>query len=163
MRPRGAFEAVEHVAAGTALGIFVDELQDVKEEELAALITALHRAAQRRLPVVPVGAGLPQLRGRRGRAKSYAERPFDFPEIGALPPPAAKLALSKPANEQGVDITDEALEKLIAETRGYPYFVPEWGKHSWDTAANSPIRVEDVVTASTDAVAVWGETPNRQR
>jgi hypothetical protein len=68
--------------AGTALVMFVDELQYVEEDELAAMITALHRAAQRRLPVVLVGAGLPQLRGRMGRAKSYAERLFDFPEIG---------------------------------------------------------------------------------
>src|SRR5215471_3890413 len=74
--------------AGTALACFVDELQYVEEEQLAALITSLHRTAQRKLPVVLVGAGLPQLRGRMGRAKSYAERLFDFPEIGPLPGPA---------------------------------------------------------------------------
>ena len=79
--------------AGTAFVLFIDELQYVQEEELAALIMALHRTAQRRLPVVLVGAGLPQLRGRMGQAKSYAERLFDFPEIGALPPPAAKIAI----------------------------------------------------------------------
>ena len=79
-------------SAATALVMFVDELQYVEEDQLAALITALHRAAQRRLPVVLVGAGLPQLRGRMGRAKSYAERLFDFPEIGPLPPTAAKRA-----------------------------------------------------------------------
>ena len=76
--------------AGTALVLFIDELQYVKEEELAALITGLHRTAQRKLPVTLVGAGLPQLRGRMGRAKSYAERLFDFPEIGELSPPAAR-------------------------------------------------------------------------
>ena len=83
--------------AGTALVLFVDEMQYVQEVELAALITALHRAAQRRLPVVLVGAGLPQLRGRMGQAKSYAERLFDFPEIGPLTPTAAKSAISIPA------------------------------------------------------------------
>src|SRR5262249_55630272 len=81
-------------AAGTALAIFIDELQYVKEDQLAALITAMHRAQQRQLPVVLVGAGLPQLRARMGNAKSYAERLFDFPEIGALPNGAAHQATS---------------------------------------------------------------------
>ena len=76
--------------AGTALILFVDELQYVEEDQLAALITALHRAAQRQLPVMMVGAGLPQLPGRMGRAKSYAERLFDFPDVGPLPPDPAQ-------------------------------------------------------------------------
>ena len=76
-------------AGETALGMFIDELQYVEEDQLAALITALHRAAQRSLPVVLVGAGLPQLRGRMGRAKSYAERLFDFPMVGPLSEDAA--------------------------------------------------------------------------
>jgi len=139
--------------AETALAIFVDELQYVKEDELAALITALHRTAQRRLPVVLVGAGLPQLRGRMGRAKSYAERLFDFPEIGPLPPEPAKLAIAKPAKDQGVEVTAEALDRIVKETRGYPYFVQEWGKHSWDTADASPITEKDVENASTTAIA----------
>ena len=149
--------------AGTALAIFVDELQYVKEDELAALITALHRTAQRRLPVVLVGAGLPQLRGRMGRAKSYAERLFDFPEIGPLPPEAAKLAIAKPANDLGVDVTPEALDHIVKDTHGYPYFVQEWGKHSWDAAAASPITWKDVENASTAAIAALDESFFRVR
>src|SRR5206468_2360402 len=91
-------------AGQTALVLFIDELQYVKEKELAALITALHRIGQRSLPVVLVGAGLPQLRGRMGEAKSYAERLFDFPEIGPLSPSAARIAIEKPANQKGVSI-----------------------------------------------------------
>jgi hypothetical protein len=149
--------------AGTALAIFVDELQYVQEDQLAALITALHRTAQRRLPVVMVGAGLPQLRGRMGRAKSYAERLFDFPEIGPLPPDAAKRAIAKPASDQGVDVTPEALNRIVEETHGYPYFVQEWGKHSWDVADTSPITREDVQTASIEAVAALDESFFRVR
>ncbi len=149
--------------AGTALAMFVDELQYVGEEELAALITALHRTAQRRLPVVLVGAGLPQLRGRTGRAKSYAERLFDFPEVGPLSPQAAMLAITKPAKEQGVDITPAALARIVKETRGYPYFVQEWGKHSWDTASASPITEQDVESASTTAIAALDESFFRVR
>lgn len=149
--------------AGTALAIFIDELQYVEEEELAALIIALHRTAQRRLPVILVGAGLPQLRGRMGRAKSYAERLFDFAAIGALPPKAAKIAIEKPANEQAVELTREALDRIVKETRGYPYFLQEWGKHSWDTAEASPITREDVDNASVSAIAALDESFFRVR
>lgn len=149
--------------AGTAMAIFVDELQYVREEELAALITALHRTAQGRLPIVLVGAGLPQLRGRMGRAKSYAERLFDFPEIGPLSPEAARLALAKPANDQGVEVTHDALDCIVTETRGYPYFVQEWGKHAWDVAKESPITREDVENASKAAIAALDESFFRVR
>lgn len=149
--------------AETALAIFVDELQYVEEEELAALITALHRTAQRKLPVVLIGAGLPQLRGQMGRAKSYAERLFDFPEIGPLPPPAAKLAIVKPTKQQGVEVTPEALDLIVRETHGYPYFVQEWGKHSWDAARISPITEQDVAKASVTAVAALDESFFRVR
>lgn len=139
--------------AGTALACFVDELQYVEEEELAALITALHRTAQRKMPVVLVGAGLPQLRGRMGRAKSYAERLFDFPEIGPLSETAAKVAISRPVTEQGAEIAPDALELLVRETHRYAYFVQEWGKHAWDAAPASPIRKKDVEAASKLAIA----------
>lgn len=150
-------------SAETALAIFVDELQYVPEEELAALITALHRTAQRQLPVVLVGAGLPQLRGRMGRAKSYAERLFDFPEIGSLPPAAARRAIEKPTRDHGADITPDALDRVVAETRGYPYFLQEWGKHSWDVARESPIVGADVERASTSAIAALDESFFRVR
>ncbi|MGD0088385.1 MAG: ATP-binding protein [Planctomycetota bacterium] len=149
--------------AGTALTLFIDELQYVKENELAALIMALHRTAQRLLPVVLVGAGLPQLRGRMGRAKSYAERLFDFPEIGPLTPPAARIAIVKPAEDQNVKVAEDALQRIIQETHGYPYFLQEWGKHAWDTASESPITLRDVEVASTAAVAALDESFFRVR
>ncbi|MHB1155520.1 MAG: ATP-binding protein [Phycisphaerales bacterium] len=149
--------------AGTALAIFIDELQYVKEEELAALITSLHRVTQRRLPVVLIGAGLPQLRGRMGRAKSYAERLFDFPEIGPLSPDDAMLAIRKPAHDAGVEFEAEALNLIVRETHGYPYFLQEWSKHTWDTAKRSPITVSDVKVASQAAIAALDESFFRVR
>lgn len=150
-------------AAGTALVMFVDELQYVEEEQLASLITALHRTAQRRMPVVLVGAGLPQLPGKMGRAKSYAERLFDFPKIGPLAPEAAKLAITKPASDQGVLFATDALDRILEETRGYPYFLQEWGKHSWDVATSSPITFEDVRIATVSAIAALDESFFRVR
>jgi hypothetical protein len=149
--------------AGTALVLFVDELQYVEEDQLAALITALHRAAQRRLPVVLVGAGLPQLRGQTGRAKSYAERLFDFPEIGPLSAADARDAIVKPLAEQGIEIADDALRSIVDQTRGYPYFLQEWGKHAWDTATSSPITGRDVALASISAIAALDESFFRVR
>jgi hypothetical protein len=145
-------------SGGTALAIFIDELQYVEEKELEALITALHRTSQRRLPVILIGAGLPQLRGRMGRAKSYAERLFDFPEVGPLPPEATRIAIQKPVEAEGAEIDDDALDRIVKETQGYPYFVQEWGKHSWDAAGASPITKNDVVEASASAIAALDES-----
>jgi hypothetical protein len=149
--------------AGTALAIFVDELQYVEESQLAALVTALHRTAQRKLPVVLVGAGLPQLRGQMGNAKSYAERMFDFPEIGPLPEEFARAAIVKPARDQGVEYEPAALDTLVRTTQGYPYFLQTWGKHAWDAAEKSPITLADVRTASQAAIAALDESFFRVR
>ena len=148
---------------GSALVIFIDELQYIEEDQLAALITALHRTAQRRLPVVLVGAGLPQLRGRMGRAKSYAERLFDFPQIGALPADLAGVAIEKPLQAEGIAIQQQALQLLVAKTEGYPYFLQEWGKQVWDTALQSPIQTADVELASQTAIAELDESFFRVR
>jgi len=149
------FEVVGLAAqqAGTALIMFIDELQYVEEAQLASLITALHRAAQRKFPVMLVGAGLPQLRGRMGKAKSYAERMFDFPEVGPLESRSARLAISKPIEDNGALIEGGALDLLLKETQCYPYFLQEWGKHAWDAAVQSPITKRDVQVASRTAIA----------
>jgi hypothetical protein len=149
--------------ANTALAMFVDELQYVEEEQLAALITALHRTTQRSLPVVLVGAGLPQLPGRMGRAKSYAERLFDFPAVGPLSEEAARVAIAKPASDQGVTLTEDALSRIFQETHGYPYFLQEWGKHAWDAADATPITLDDVEVASQTAIAALDESFFRVR
>lgn len=149
--------------AGTALALFIDELQYVEEDQLAALITALHRAAQRRLPVVLVGAGLPQLRGRMGDAKSYAERLFEFPVIGPLTADAARRAIERPLQDRGVAIERDALARIVDVTHGYPYFLQEWGKHSWEVATRSPITLDDVEAASITATAALDESFFRVR
>jgi hypothetical protein len=153
--------AAQH--AGTAAVMFIDELQYVEEDELAALITALHRCVQRKLPIMLVGAGLPQLRGRMGKAKSYAERLFDFPEVGPLPDSAAALAITKPALNEGVEIDQDAVNQIVGETKGYPYFLQEWGKHAWESATASPITLADVKLASVSAVAALDESFFRVR
>lgn len=137
---------------GTAVVLFIDELQYVAEEQLAALVTALHRCAQIQLPITLVGAGLPQLVGQMGRAKSYAERLFEFPEIGPLQPAAAFQALTAPAARAGVTITQDALEEIQRQTQNYPYFLQEWGKHAWAVAAQSPIQIDDVRVATSNAL-----------
>src|SRR5690606_12825238 len=131
-------------AGGTALIMFIDELQYVQEEQLASLVTALHRCAQQQVPVMLVGAGLPQLPGQMGRAKSYAERLFDFPFVGPLDAEAARAALEVPAAELGVVFEPGATARILDQTQGYPYFLQEWGKHAWDAADDSPITLADV-------------------
>lgn len=149
--------------AGTALVIFIDELQYVKGPELAALIVSLHRTTQQKLPVMLVGAGLPQLRGNMGDAKSYAERLFNFPEIGPLTRDAAALAIEKPLSDLQVSIVPEALAKLLDKTKCYPYFLQEWGKQAWDIATESPITEADIERASVEAIAGLDESFFRVR
>ncbi len=150
-------------SAETVLAIFVDELQYVEEAQLAALITAIHRTEQRQLPVILVGAGLPQLRARMGNAKSYAERLFNFPVIGPLPPEAARQALQKPLNDEGVEIEAAALDQILQLTHGYAYFLQEWGSHTWRAAQSSPISIVDVTAASLTAIAALDESFFRVR
>jgi hypothetical protein len=150
-------------AAGTAVALFIDELQYVEEKQLAALITAMHRTEQRQLPVILVGAGLPQLRGQMGNAKSYAERLFEFPEIGPLPDEAARQAIGRPIENEGASIDGDAVERILALTEGYAYFLQEWGSHTWLAASASPIRRRDVAEASTQAIAALDESFFRVR
>lgn len=135
---------------GRGLLIAIDEVQYLAPEELAALITAIHRTVQLGLPVILVGAGLPQLPGLAGNAKSYAERLFDFPEIGSLGEDDARAVLGTPASEHGVEFTEDALKSLLDFTQGYPYFLQEWGYHVWNAAPESPITLDDVNLAARD-------------
>jgi hypothetical protein len=150
-------------AAQTVLVLFIDELQYVKQSEFAALISALHRCAQLRLPLTVVGAGLPQLLSIAGEAKSYAERLFDYPVIDKLDHRAAADAIRKPAQNLNVDYEEAAVESIIANTQGYPYFLQEWGKHAWDLATSSPITKSDVDLASRITVAALDESFFRVR
>lgn len=148
------FVAVAEAAAArkTAIAIIIDELQYLDEEELSALIMAMHRVAQKNLPLVLVGAGLPQLVGLAGRSKSYAERLFDYPEVGPLKPNDAKRAIEKPAKDEGVGYTSASLDQIVKITQGYPYFLQEWGYHTWNIAESSPITPRTVTKASSLAV-----------
>ena len=140
-------------ASDTALFVIVDELQYVPKAELAALSAALHRAAQRRLPILLAGAGLPQLRAQVAAAKTYAERLFEFREVGPLDERASGDAVAKPIRAQQVEIVPDAVTRIVAETQGYPYFLQEWGKHVWDIAERSPIVAGDVERASHEVSA----------
>jgi len=142
--------AVGEAAASRHSGVFiaVDEVQYLTDLELAALITAIHRTTQVDLPIVLVGAGLPQLPGLAGDAKSYAERLFDFPEIGSLGRDDARAAIAIPAAAAQVTFTDGALDQIVAAAHGYPYFLQEWGYHVWNAAAQSPITEKDVANVA---------------
>ena len=121
-------------ARKTAVAIILDELQYLSEIEFSALIMALHKIAQKGLPLILVGAGLPQVVGLAGRSKSYAERLLDYPEIGPLSETDAAKALAEPAERAGITFTAEALAAIYAQTRGYPYFLQEWGYQAWNLA-----------------------------
>jgi hypothetical protein len=137
--------------AGRGWTLLVDEVQYLSESELSGLIVALHRMAQMRLPIMFFGAGLPQIAALTGNAKSYAERLFKFPVIGALDAGSAYAAIRSPIENQGEKIAEPALAAIFDCTHGYPYFLQEWGYQTWNMATESPIDVGIVVRATARA------------
>lgn len=136
----------------TALAIFIDEVQYFSQKELGALIMAMHKVQQQQLPVVLLGAGLPILPGLAGESKSYAERLFNFPDVGVLSKDDVTKALREPAQAAGVKFDEDALKEVYRLTQGYPYFLQEWGYQSWNTAAQSPITLDDVKKATVTVI-----------
>jgi len=148
---------------GRGVLFLLDEIQYLSEPHLAALITAVHRVAQRALPLAMVAAGLPQLPALAGEAKSYSERLFDFPVIGSLSTIDALEAIEKPARELQVDYDPAASRRIVQLAEGYPYFLQEYGKHVWNAAEHSPIEVADVQRAQPQVQAQLDENFFRVR
>lgn len=136
----------------SSVAILIDEVQYFSQKELGALIMAMHKIQQRQLPLILLGAGLPILPGLAGESKSYAERLFSFPEIGPLSESDAIKALTEPAMEEGVTFDPCALKEIYRLTRGYPYFLQEWGYQAWNQAEGSPITFKTVQKASNTVI-----------
>lgn len=144
------FEALGDAAKEkkSAVALLIDEIQYLTQKELGAVIMAMHRMQQRQLPVVLLGAGLPVLPGLAGESKSYAERLFSFPDVGALSETDSNKAISEPVLAAGVVISDAALAETYRLTEGYPYFIQEWGYQTWNLAETSPIELAVVQSAA---------------
>ncbi|MEI6467752.1 MAG: ATP-binding protein [Verrucomicrobiota bacterium] len=133
------------------VALLIDELQYFSAKELSSLIMAMHKMQQRQLPMVLLGAGLPILPGLAGESKSYAERLFSFPDIGALSEADAIKALQDPTRAVGVEFEAAAARTIYRLTQGYPYFLQEWGYQAWNRAEASPITAR-IVKAATATV-----------
>lgn len=139
-------------AASRPVALLIDELQYVPRTELGALIRAIHAINQAGLPLLLFGAGLPQLAGQAGDAKSYAERLFDFPRLDRLQEEDAYKAIREPVEEEGARIEDSALAEIYTQTRGYPYFLQEWGYNAWNAAADKVITVDAAIAATDESI-----------
>jgi hypothetical protein len=142
----------------TAICLFIDELQYLSRDELAAIIVACHVISQRGLPFYFVGAGLPQIAALAGEAKSYAERLFSLYPIGQLDEVSASAALVKPAKQEGANFSEEAVKTILDLTERYPYFIQEWGYHVWNIAKSNLISLNDVEQATPLAIARLDES-----
>ncbi len=149
--------------SSTAVAIFIDELQYVEHKELGALIAGIHRIGQLNLPFVLFGAGLPQLAGLTGKAKTYAERLFEFQEIGPLKDEDARAAIKEPIERAKATIDEEALAELVRSTEGYPYFLQEWGLHAWNHAQASHITLKNIHEAERTAITALDQSFFRVR
>lgn len=140
------FSLIGHAAQAAGRGwlLLIDEVQYLSEADLSALIVAMHRISQEGLPVVLIGAGLPQIARLAGEAKSYAERLFQYPGVGPLDEAAARQAIRKPLVEEDAEIAPEALDEMVRRTRGYPFFIQEWASAAWNEAEGPTIALDDV-------------------
>lgn len=143
-------EAAKAAARGWVL--LIDEVQYLSAEELGALIVAIHRVNQKALPVLLFGAGLPAIAALAGDAKSYAERLFIFPKVDALPEDDAINAIRQPIEEEGEAIDEDILKVIIVNTKGYPYFLQEWGYQVWNVSSHSPISMNCIEAAEKAAL-----------
>jgi len=159
------FVAVGEAAkeANTAVLVAIDELQYLNTEQFASMIMAVHRVTQLALPVLVAGTGLPQLAALAGTAKSYAERLFDFPNVGALSVDETYEAVGRPANDEGIEIDDAALLRLYNASSGYAYFVQEWAYHVWNAAPGPTITAADVARAEPSVLKSLDESFFRVR
>ncbi|MHB0765462.1 ATP-binding protein [Stutzerimonas sp. NM35] len=141
-------------AAGKGWILLIDEVQYLSEADLSALIVAIHHMSQEGLPVLLVGAGLPQVARLAGEAKSYAERLFLYPAVGALDQPSASQAVKKPIMDEEASIDPAALDIIVDRTRGYPFFLQEWGSTAWNNAEGPEITIDDVSQSYTETLAL---------
>lgn len=139
-------------AADKAWVLLIDEVQYLSLQDLSALIVALHRIAQDGLPVIFIGAGLPQVARLAGDAKSYAERLFSYPAVGALDIEAASLAIAKPIKEEGASISDDAVTAIFDMTKGYPFFLQELASVAWNNAQGPEINRADVEASYVETI-----------
>lgn len=140
------------MAAGKPIALFMDELQYLDSREFSALIMAVHRTNQKQLPFIIIGAGLPQLLGLAGNSKSYAERLFRYPDIGALGRDEAIQAIQQPALDEGARFSDDAIDLILEMTERYPYFLQQWAYEAWNIAEREEITRQDVQKAETMAI-----------
>ena len=149
------FIRIGEAAASASKGwtLLIDEVQYLKVDDFAALIVAIHKVNQKSLPVLFFGAGLPQVAALSGDAKSYAERLFAYPNIGPLDETASNDAIRRPILEENEAIAPTALAEIFRHTKGYPYFLQEWGYQTWNIASASPISASNVEAASSLALA----------
>ena len=144
-------------AAGRSVALLIDELQYFEQAEFSALIMSMHKISQSNLPFIMFGAGLPQVLALAGESKSYSERLFRYPAIGALDPQDAIAALRAPIEQEEAAITDAALSKILEVTGAYPYFLQQWGHDAWNVTDGNIIRVDDIARASEAAIRTLDE------
>jgi len=149
------FAEVAELAAdvGAGVAVLIDEMQDLRPDDVSALCAACHELSQSRAPLVVVGAGLPHLPSVLSASKSYSERLFRYLRIDRLEREDADRALTLPASWEDAKFEPEALDALFAASGGYPYFVQAYGKAAWDAAPTSPITATDVAVAAPEAAA----------
>lgn len=128
----------------TPICFFIDEIQYMKQNQLGSLIAALHRTNQLGYPVMVVGAGLPKIYKMLSDEKSYSERLFLYKQIGSLNFEQSKKAIEEPTKKFNVNYTEEAVDKIVSVTKGYPFFIQQLCQIVYRESNSDTITVSDV-------------------
>lgn len=128
---------------GVGLAILIDEAQDLTPDELTAVCSTAHVAGQQEWACLFALAGLPSLPRVLAEAKSYAERLFVFEQIGHLTGDLARKALAEPAAVEKVAWEEGAVDFIVQQASGYPYFLQQFGQETWNESSGSPIGLTD--------------------
>lgn len=132
---------------GNTICFFIDEIQYVEDEQLEALLMALHRVNQLRLPILVFCAGLPKILKTFGDIKSYSERLFQYTQIDSLKNNDAINAIIEPAKPFNVKYTEDAIAEILLATGCYPYFLQELCSTIWSIYDKNIIQKDDVISA----------------
>jgi hypothetical protein len=128
----------------TPVVILFDELHHLRKEHLTALLYAIHALQQIRVPVIIIGAGLPQLPNLVDEAADRDARNIDLHHLEALSRTDVWTAIKHPIGQLGRTISDEALWAIEDLSCGIPYLLQAIAYHTWNSAKAYDITEQDV-------------------
>ena len=146
-------------ASRRPLVLLLDEAHSLDPVVGRALLHASQQV-RRRHPFFLVLAGTPDLEDRLSEMEASFWSRAKRIRLNRLEPGAAAAAIERPLRDEGMSIQSAALEHILSESYGYPFFLQLWGQLSWDCAAlqgRETITIHDVEAAAPEFEQTRGD------